>query len=146
MKKIIVALLIIAMMLSLCLTMQSCNGEPEQTQNSGAGEATGLWKNATYTEDATVGEGSKTVTCKMELEGKSITITLKTDKTVLGEALYEHKLVNDPSFFDTLNGVKADWSADKAYWCFYIGDEMANVGIDDAKISGGEQFKFVYTK
>ena len=145
MKKIIGLLLIIAMMLSLCVCMQSCNDEVEETQGT-SGELSGLWKNATYTENTSIGEGSKTVTCKIELEGKSITITLKTDKTVLGEALYEHKLVNDPSFFDTLNGVKADWSADKAYWCFYIGDEMANVGIDDAKISGGEQFKFVYTK
>lgn len=109
-------------------------------------EKTGLWENATYTSDVTLGEGSKTVTFDIEAEGKKITITLKTDKETLGAAMYEQGLINDPSFFDTLNGMLASWDKDKAYWAFYQGETMMPYGVNDQEISGGESFRFVYTK
>ncbi len=109
-------------------------------------EKTSLWENATYTSDVTLGEGSKTVTFDIEAEGKKITITLKTDKETLGAAMYEQGLINDPSFFDTLNGMLASWDKDKAYWAFYQGETMMPYGVNDQEISGGESFRFVYTK
>lgn len=109
-------------------------------------EKTGVWENATYTSDVTLGEGSKTVTFDIEAEGKKITITLKTDKETLGAAMYEQGLINDPSFFDTLNGMLASWDKDKAYWAFYQGETMMPYGVNDQKLSGGESFRFVYTK
>lgn len=109
-------------------------------------EATGPWENATYLKDATVGKGEKTVLVDIEVEDQKITLTVKTDKATLGEALYEHGLINDAAFFDTLNGMKADWNADRAYWAFYKGEEYMMVGVGDAKIEGGEHYRFVYTK
>ena len=106
---------------------------------------TGLWADATYTEDATVGTGAKTVTVLITAEDTTVTLTVKTDKETLGAALYELELINDPSFFDTLNGIKADWNANSAYWGFYVGDDYASVGINETAISGGGTFKFVYT-
>ena len=105
-----------------------------------------LWDNATYTSDVTLGEGAKTVTLEIEAGDNKITVTLKTDKETLGEAMYEHELINDPSFFDTLNGILASWDNDKAYWGFYQGETMMPYGVNDQKISGGESFRFVYTK
>ena len=109
-------------------------------------EAVGLWETATYLSNTTVGIGAKTVTFAVEAEGKSLTITLKTDKATLGEAMYEHKLINDPTFFDTLNGIVASWANDQAYWAFYKGDTMMPHGVNDEKIDGGENYRFVYTK
>ena len=109
-------------------------------------DTTGLWENATYTSDVTLGEGAKTVTLELEAGDKKITVTLKTYKETLGEAMYEHELINDPSFFDTLNGILASWDNDKAYWGFYQGETMMPYGVNDQKISGGESFRFVYTK
>ena len=109
-------------------------------------EASGLWADATYRSDVTLGEGAKTVSFTVEAEGKMITITLKTDKATLGEAMYEHELINDPSFFDTLNGMVASWSANQAYWAFYEGDTMMPHGVNDENIEGGESYRFVYTK
>lgn len=109
-------------------------------------DATGLWENATYLKDTTVGKGEKTVLVDVEVEDQKITLTIKTDKATLGEALYELELINDASFFDTLNGMKADWNADQAYWAFYKGEEYMMVGVGDAEISGGEHYRLVYTK
>lgn len=113
----------------------------------GCGEEapTGLWADATYTEDATVGTGAKTVTVLVTAEDTTVTLTVKTDKETLGAALYELELINDASFFDTLNGIKADWDAHSAYWAFYAGDDYANVGANETVIQGGETYKFVYT-
>lgn len=118
----------------------------ETNENAGAVKAEGLWKNAKYLSDVTIGEGSKTVSFTIEAEGQQITVTLKTDKATLGEAMYEQGLINDPSFFDTLNGILASWDKDKAYWAFYQGETMMPYGVNDQKISGGENFRFVYTK
>ena len=109
-------------------------------------DATGFWENATYLKDTTVGKGEKTVLVDIEAGDQSITITVKTDKATLGEALYEHGIINDASFFDTANGIKADWNADKAYWAFYEGEDFMMVGVGDAKISGGEHYRLVYSK
>ena len=109
-------------------------------------DATGLWENATYLRNTTVGKGEKTVTVDVECADQKITLTVKTDKATLGEALYELELINDASFFDTLNGIKADWNKDKAYWAFYEGENYMMVGVADAKISGGEHYRLVYTK
>ena len=105
-----------------------------------------LWDSATYTSNVTLGNGAKTVTLDIDASDKKITITLKTDKETLGEAMYEQGLINDPSFFDTLNGILASWDKDKAYWAFYQGETMMPYGVNDQKISGGESFRFVYTK
>lgn len=105
-----------------------------------------VWNDATYKSDTTLGEGSKTVVCEIAVGDNSVKLTLKTNEENLGEALFELGLVNDASFFDTLNGMKADYAKDNSWWAFYVADEMASYGVSDAKISGGERFKFVYTK
>jgi hypothetical protein len=60
--------------------------------------------------------------------------------------MYEQKLINDASFFNVLNGIEASWEKDKAYWAFYEGETMMPHGVNDEKISGGESYRFVYTK
>ena len=109
-------------------------------------DATGLWENATYFSDAAVGKGEKTVTVEIIAEDQSITLTVKTDKEDLGAALYEYGIINDPSFFNTCNGILASWEKDQAYWAFKSEGKMLNYGVGDAKISGGESFSIEYTK
>ncbi len=109
---------------------------------------TGLWENATYLSDTTLGDGANTVKVELTAEEQTVIFTIKTDKATLGEALFEHKLINDATFFDTCNGMKADWDKDKAYWAFYVGDEMAQYGVGDPKAvtTGEPTYKIVYTK
>jgi hypothetical protein len=143
---------IVAVVLVLALTccFFSCVAEPEipEANKSEDGEilAEGLWTNATYRKDTTIGNGAKEVKIDVVVNKDTVVLTLKTDKATLGEALFSEGLVNDASFFDTLNGIKADWNADKAYWGFYKGEEFMMHGINDEKITGGEHYRFVYTK
>ena len=109
-------------------------------------DATGIWENATYISDTTVGKGEKTVTVDIVAAEQSITLTVKTDKDNLGAALYELKIINDPTFFDICNGMLASWEKDQAYWAFKQDGKMLNYGVDDAKINGGESFSIEYTK
>ena len=109
-------------------------------------EATGLWEDAVYLSDTTVGKGEKTVTVEIIAEEQSIILTVNTDKDNLGDALFENGIINDASFFDTCNGIKADWNADQAWWAFKQDGQMLSYGVGDAKISGGESFQIQYAK
>ncbi len=106
-----------------------------------------LWENALYTADATVGEGSNSVTVTIEAGDKSVVLTVKTDKATLGEALFENGITNDPSFFSVCNGIPADWDADRAYWAFYVDDTLSVYGVADAQASVGYEgsYRIVYT-
>ena len=137
MKTAIKSTLAIVLSIAFILCLASCGEKVD---------ATGLWENATYLKDTIVGKGAKTVLVDIEAGEQKITLTVKTDKATLGEALYELGVINDASFFDTVNGIKADWNADKAYWAFYKGEEYMMVGVGDAEISGGEHYRLVYTK
>ncbi len=106
-----------------------------------------LWETATYRSDVTLGDGANTVKVEFTAEDQTVVFTIKTDKATLGEALFEHGLVNDPVFFDVCNGIKADWEKHQAYWAFYVGDEIASYGIGDAKAvtTDAPTYKLVYT-
>ncbi len=135
MKQNLLKLSALLLIFTLVLSIISCEKN----------EPTDLWQNAIYTEDTTVGTGNKTITVEITTEEKSITITLKTDKENLGDALFEEGLINDPAFFDTVNGIYADYSEYQTYWAFYVSDTYSTAGVNDTPISGGENFKLVYS-
>lgn len=135
MKRLLEKALVLALAAVMLFTLAACKEEP-----------TGLWADAIYTSDTTVGEGKTSVTVDIVCEDKTVTLTVKTDETTLGDALFELGIINDRSFFDTANGMKADWDKDRAYWSFYIGDEYAAHGVGDEVISDGGAYKLVYTK
>ncbi len=107
-----------------------------------------LWVDAKYNNDAELGEGASAVSVTVEAGERSVRLTLNTDKATLGEALFEHGLVNDPTFFDTCNGIKADWDKDAAYWAFIVDGERVNYGIGDgrAPANSEHEYSIVYTK
>lgn len=140
-NNITVRLSLLLLGLLLLFSLAACRQETPAES-----EADLLWESATYREDSTVGEGEKAVLVDVEVNGKCITLTVMTNAATLGDALYELQLINHPSFFDTLNGIKADWNADTAYWAFYAGDRYMSVGVQDAPVEGGEHYRLVYTK
>ena len=121
-------------LLAVIICCASCGNVPE------------LWTDATYLENATVGEGEKQFTVEITTDQKSITLTVKTNETILGEALYNLELINDPTFFDVINGIKADWNKYSAYWMFKKNGEYMNYGVGDEIIENGANYQFVYTK
>ena len=112
--------------------------------------ATGLWANATYTEDATLGDGTHTLSITVEMEEKSIVLTVKTDAATVKDALAAHDLIDGEQqsigyMMSTLNGVRADWTLDGAYWAFYQNGEYMMTGIDSTPVTGDAAYEFVYT-
>ena len=125
----------------LCFCMVSCAKAPEKN----------LWETATYTEDTTFGEGTKTIQVEVSAKEKSVTFTVNTDKETLGDALTEQNLISGRKasyglYVTVVNGITADYDKNKTYWAFNKNGESMMTGVDGEKISGGEHYEFVYTE
>lgn len=100
-------------------------------------------------------EGSKTVSLSVVAEdGEETTYDAKTDALVLQELMDELKedgLTYSGTeseyglMVDTVNGVRADYTLDGAYWSFYVNDEYCNYGISEQPVNDGDDFSIVYT-
>ena len=137
--KIITSLLLIFAML-FCIV--SCGGKKP---------AEGLWASATYTEDTTLGEGSKTITVEVTAEEKTVVFTVKTDADTVGAALLEHNLIAGDQgdyglYVKTVNGILADFDVDQTYWSFTIAGEMAMTGVDQTELVDGTVYGLVRPK
>ena len=127
--------------LVLMLCLASCNTI----------DAEGLWEEATYRKDMTFGKGETTVQLEVKVEDQSVTFTVKTDKDTLGEALLEHGLIEGDEgayglYVKKVNGIRADYELDGAYWGLYKNGEMCMTGVDSTEIADGEHYEFVYSK
>ena len=126
----------------LCLfILCSCKAESEKN----------LWEGATYSEDAELGSGAKCAVVEVKVEEKSVTFTINTDKSTVGEALLEHDLIDGEEgpygiYIKAVNGITADYDVDKSYWAFYIDGNYATSGVDTTPLTEGETYQLVYTK
>lgn len=100
-------------------------------------------------------EGSKNVTLSVINEtGETTSYAAKTDALVLQELMEE---LEDDGFsyggteseyglmIDTVNGVRADYTLDGAYWSFYVNDAYCNYGISEQPVNDGDSFSIIYT-
>ncbi|MBQ7045946.1 MAG: DUF4430 domain-containing protein [Clostridia bacterium] len=142
MKKILLKSISLSLVLIFALTLAGCGAKVEKT---------GLWENATYLSDTTLGQGAKTLTVKVKAEEKEITFTVKTDKTTVGDALVEHSVVEGEQgayglYIKKVNGITADYDVDQAYWAFYENGQYAMSGVDSTDINEGTVYSLEYTK
>ena len=104
----------------------------------------------TQSGETTTAVPAKSFTVKVvHSDGSEKTFTYQSDKTYLGEAVYEAGLViadeNNPGMFHTVDGEKADWNVNQSYWAFYIGEDYAMYGIEETPIEDGAVYRLVYT-
>ncbi len=135
-SKVIAALLVIAAI----LTLAACANLPPE----------GLWESATYRNDMTFGNGAKTIEVTVEAGEYSVVFTVKTDKTTLADALLEHGLISgeETTYGFTVyyvNGIRADFNTDGAYWSVYEGESYATSGVSFIELEDGDSFKLAYT-
>ena len=136
MKKTLVTLVTLLMIITLALT--SCSN-------------TDPWKDAVYTEDTALGTGETSFTLIVEVLENSVTFTINTDKTVLGDALQELELIDGEEstyglYVKVVNGITADYGVDASYWGFYKNGEAMMVGVDGETIEEGASYSLVYTR
>lgn len=137
MKKFVSSLSVVALLL-VCLFSVGCQDEPQ---------VTGIWADATYSADTTLGEGATTMTVIVSAENKEITLTINTDKSTVAEALQEHNLIEGADgMYTVVNGMTADYNVDQTYWAFYENDAYANQGMDTTTIDPAVTYKLVRSK
>lgn len=164
MKKSIKLLLSALLCLSMLICMIGCNADKNADSSSEIPnldskaissideiEKTGVWADAEYTTDTTLGEGTKVVQVEVSAEDKSITFTLNTDKENLGDALMEHKLLEGEEseyglYIKKVIGIRADYDLDGAYWAISKDGEYLMTGVDTTIIADGEHYELTYTK
>lgn len=100
-------------------------------------------------------QGSKEYIFKVvDDNGETTEYTGHTDAEYLRGALEELEKADDLTiegeesdyglFIDTINGVTADYSKDKAYWALYVNGEYGNYGVDSQPLTDGDIYSLVY--
>lgn len=98
-------------------------------------------------------EGSKAVTIDVVNDvQETVTYEIKTDAEYLRQAMEEAEgltFSGSESEFgmmvDTVNGLKADYNENGAYWAFYVNGDYCNYGIDSQPVLDGDVFSIEYT-
>lgn len=139
--------LLLALSMVACGKTQKANEPTEATQEP---ENT-LMSNAVFTEDTTLGEGTKTITVKQKVQNDIVVFTIKTDKETLEGALLEHGLIDGDEgpyglYIKVVNGITADYDIDRSYWSLYVGDTLAMSGVSDTPVTDGAEYTLEYTK
>ncbi len=142
MKKLIKVSALIMAVLTLMLCFTACGNKVDKQ---------GLWEQATYLKDATVGKGDTSFKVEIAIGDQSITLTVKTNAETVGAALLENSIIEGENstyglYIKKVNGVTADFDTDKAYWAFYIDGEYAMTGVDTTKIDPNVTYKLEYAK
>lgn len=149
MKRISQNKIIVSFALLLCMTLllSACGSREVLPQ---------VWEDATYTEDTTLGEGSKMVDVYVTAADKSVKLTVKTDEEKLGAALLALGVIEGDMgefgiYIKVVNGMTADYSVDASWWGFnkVLPDgtrETMMTGVDGVTIADGEAYELIYSK
>lgn len=96
-------------------------------------------------------EGTKTITVEVvHSDGQTRSFSFQTDQTHLGPVLLEAGLIEGEDgpyglYIHVVDGERAVYAEDGAYWGLYQGEEYATVGADALPIAHGDHFRLVYT-
>jgi len=97
-------------------------------------------------KETILGEGNTEFTLSVsDYDGNETTYTIKTDKTILGDALTELNLIEGEEgayglYIKKVMGIRADYDLDGRYWAFYIDGSYATSGIDSTEIVNGTSY------
>lgn len=137
-KKILSVLLCVLLAAALAMGTLGCTAAEPTPEPAGAVMENG----------ATLGTGATEITFTMvDPDGKETTVTIKTDKTTLGDALLELGLISGEDseyglMVDTVNGITLNYDTDGMYWALYIDGEYAMTGVDSTDIVAGTVYAF----
>ena len=139
-SKFILSVLSLVLIVAMALTFSACGNDDSDT-------------NTTTTTQAS-GEAKKELSFVfkvVDLDGNEKSFDIKTDAKTVGEALVAEKLISGTQgdyglMVDTVNGIRYEYTADGAYWAFYIDGEMAMTGVDSTDVVDGATYSFVATK
>lgn len=124
------------------------SGDSESSDESSTNAS--VWDSAKYKEDTELGEGVLAVKIEVTADNKTVTLTVKTDETNLEKILTANSLVEgDESEFGlyikSVNGIRADYDLDHAYWAIQKDGAPTPTGANGITVADGETYALVYT-
>jgi len=147
-SKIIKLSVIFVLIAAMALCMVSCGGNTDTYDT-----------NSVSTTEAPANSGSEgpevhkyTITVTViDDKGKSTEFKIDTNKETLADALLEAKLVEGEEsqyglYIKYVNGIRADYELDGAYWSLSKDGEMLLTGASETKIANGEKYELTYIK
>ncbi len=146
--KIFLSLILAAMLTAAAFALVGCN---MQGNGDKAGEKQGSEASHNTSEGASK-DGDKTITVKVtDDKGVTTAYVITTNASNLRAALEQEKMVEGDEgdfglYVKKVNGLRADYDLDGAYWKFTKGDTMLMTSIDSTPIYNGETFEIIYTK
>ena len=98
-------------------------------------------------------EGEKNITIEVVMADETSTVyEVDTDGEYLIDAMNEADgltFEGEEGIYglsiSSINGVRADYTLDGAYWAFYVDGEYCNYGVSEQPIEDGDCFSIVYT-
>ncbi|MBQ7160475.1 MAG: DUF4430 domain-containing protein [Clostridia bacterium] len=167
-RKLLSVLLALVIVAAMALTLASCGKsgaetKTDDTTTAAPADTAGQTGNA----DDTAGEpadsandtgdtapaAEKTITVEVVNDkGEKSEFTIKTARETLADALLDEKLVEGDMSEEyglmivTVNGLRADYNADGAYWAMYQDGEYMMTGASQTVIADGDHYELVYTK
>ena len=98
-------------------------------------------------------EGEKNITIEVVMaDGEATVYEVNTDAEYLVGAMEEADGLTFEGeegvyglSISTINGVRADYTLDGAYWGFFVNDEYCNYGVSQQPVEDGDIFGIVYT-
>ena len=138
-SKVVLSILALVLIVAMALSFSAC-GKNDSNTNTTTTQASGETK-----------KELSFVFKVVDLDGSEKSFDITTDAKTVGEALVAEKLISGTNgdyglMVDTVNGIKYDYTADGAYWAFYIDGEMAMTGVDSTDVVDGATYSFVATK
>ena len=157
MRKLLSFILCIVLIAAMALFAAGCSDKEKETPQveNGSTSATNLdATQATQTPAEVIEKGEGQTSFNFEvtgIDGKTTRFLVKTDKTIVGDALQDVGLITgDPGpyglYVKSVNGITADYDKDGTYWAFYTNGAYATKGVDQTEIDTTATYSFVQTK
>ena len=141
-KKFLSLFISVVLIAAVALMSYGCGDRKTQFD---VGNTTSATQAPSVTE---LGEGKNSFSFTVtDGEGRQTPFLIKTDKTTVGDALLELKLIEGEEaqyglYVRKVNGITADYDTDGTYWAFYIDGKYAPSGVDTTNIVNGEKYEF----
>lgn len=127
---------------------QTTEGTTAETTEETTAESTEASTAETTADPSVRGEGNTEFVFKVvTLAGETKTFTVRTNKTIVGEALLDAGLIAGEDsqyglYVKTVDGETVDYDTDGKYWAFYVDGEYAMSGVDSTTIEAGKEYSF----
>lgn len=162
-KKLLSLILSMMLIVAMAFSMTACGDNNQEKPNTeGQSQAGGTQQDSqedeiqndseNQTDTTVLGQGATVFGfVVVDKDGKETKFEIHTDKTTVGEALLEVKLIEGEDgpyglYVKSVNGITADYDVDQTYWAFYINGEMAMTGVDKTDLEAGATYSFKVEK